>query len=115
MKKLIAFIFLSILSIASSAQNLNCDMRKSEEQTNQCYAGQMRLANLELDQFVKEVYGHKKLSQKFKIRFEAEHGLWAEEANEQCQTNQCLYMQVIYRRNKVGTLLNNLDAGKKVE
>jgi hypothetical protein len=75
----------------------------------------MRLANLELDQFVKEVYGHKKLSQKFKTRFEAEHGIWVSEANEQCQTNQCLYMQVIYRRNKVGTLLNDLDAGKKVE
>jgi uncharacterized protein len=115
MKKIIAFIFLSMIGLSSFAQNLNCDMRGSIGQVNQCYAGQMRLANLELDQFVKEVYNHKKLSQKFKTRFEAEHGLWVEETNETCQTNQCLYMQVIYRRNKVGTILNDLDAGKKVE
>ena len=91
-------------------------MRPSEQQINDCYGGQLRLANLELNVFVGEVMNNKDLAPAFKTQFDKEHTAWVNKVNSVgCRTNKCLYMKVIYRRNEVGQLLNEIDADKRNE
>jgi hypothetical protein len=115
MKKLFAFVFFSILSLASSAQNLACDMQRDAYAVDQCYAGQLRIAQMEMDYFLGQVYESRKLSQDFKNNYDKQHSAWVKKANTGCMTNVCVYMKVIYRRNEIGTLLNQLDKQKEPE
>lgn len=111
MKKIIAIIFLSIISFSAVAQNLHCNSQPSSNQVYECYAGQMRLDNYELNVFVGQMLAHPMLTAEYKRNFQRDHDKWVTDTNKRCNSDiRCLYVQVGTKRNEYGRQLNGLDA-----
>lgn len=101
MKKIIASIILTLISITAIAGNSYCNNRPTGRDVQRCYVNAIEMQHNMIKQYLQKIYASRKLSHEDKLAVSRSMDAWYDEVQQSCRDNACAYDYYVARRNVV--------------